>query len=144
MKYRNIILLLTQRLILKRHEIALRVLYIVRELLVLVVRASMRDNLAHVYCATSRRNQSLILSLVVRNINHVPILKRHGHCVPHNAGTCNRNGNKRRNGENMTALFFVPAIVFHPSPSTGFSLLHNSPYQALRVSVLAPNIFPPI
>lgn len=83
MKYRNIILLLTQRLILKRHEIALRVLYIVRELLVLVVRASMRDNLAHVYCATSRRNQSLILSLVVRNINHVPILKRHGHCVPH-------------------------------------------------------------
>lgn len=58
-------------------------LHYVRELLVLVVRASMRDNLAHVYCATSRRNQSLILSLVVRNINHVPILKRHGHCVPY-------------------------------------------------------------
>lgn len=36
----------------------------------------------------------------------------------------------------MTALFFVPAIVFHPSPSTGFSLLHNPPYRPLRLSVL--------
>lgn len=76
---------------------------IVRKLLVLVVRVSSRDNLARAYCVTSIRNQSLILSLVVRNINHVPILKRHEHCFAHNAGTRNRNGNKRRNEADRAA-----------------------------------------
>lgn len=93
--------LLTYQLL---HSDSLDCAGIVRKLLVLVVRVvSSRDNLARAYCITSIRNQSLILSLVVRNINHVPILKRHEHCFAHNAGTRNRNGNKRRNEADRAA-----------------------------------------